>query len=418
MKKLFFVLFILSIAIFGLAAQGKATISFYTPAWGEEFLRPTAARYMAQYPNVEVKIIAGPATWQDHAGRSQLWMNTKYSGVDLEYQDDVFTVDGAAYGVWENLEPYMSQAQKDDLISIQNQYQKMMGGIYRIPWWQGMSYNYYNKKIFKDSGLSIPKTWTELISTGQKLTKDLNGDGQIDQWGYATQGPATEMHINFMEALWQAGGDDWTFFKNGKPDPKARQALEFMKELYEKAAPKGLAALGYDEGRAMIGQGKVAIYRDWGDEGLIAAKNNLQDVVGVMNFPAGPAGPWGMAHCWGTVVNKYGDGFKKNKKAVIDFALFQMKPEIHEISAVLGAPALKSVYADSAYMAARAKVYICAPVDEEYAKWRKIRRFPVKHSNEYHEGLGKIVVTYAFGTSSVENTLKDMQTQIDSLTGQ
>ena len=157
MKKLWILLFVLLVAAAGfVGAQKKATIVFYTPTWGDSFIKEIAAKYAAERPNVQIDIIPGPSIWEEHVTKSQLWMNTKYKGVDIEYQDDVFAQDGAALGVWEDLWPFMSQAQKDDLTDVQLAYKKLFGGMYRIPWWQGMSYTFYNKKIFKEAGLSVP----------------------------------------------------------------------------------------------------------------------------------------------------------------------------------------------------------------------------------------------------------------------
>jgi len=424
MKRVLWISMIMLVASLGFAGGqgeaakggGKAIINYYCPTWGEDFMKQIMTKYMEEKPGVIVNVVGGPAVWQDHVARTQLWFSTKYGGVDMMYQDDVFTLDGAAMGVLENLGPYMTQAMKDDLVDVQKDYEKMFGGIYRLPWWQGMSYNYYNKKMFSSAGLSVPKTWDELMAVGQKMTKDINGDGQTDQWGYVTQGYPSEMYINYAEFLYQAGGEEWTIFKGGKPDPIAKKALEFQKDLYQKYAPKDLPAIHYDQSRALLRESKAAILRDWGDSGLQAVKNNETDLIGVMNFPAGPAGPYGIAHCWGTVVNKYGDNFKKNKQAVIDFALFFTRPDIHKISAVLDLPALKSVYKDAAFMAEKNKANIVAPVSEEYLKFRKPRKMPAKHASEYMEGLGKIVITCTSGGSSVDNTLKEYQALVDQLT--
>jgi len=60
-------------------------------------------------------------------------------------------------------------------------------------------------------------------------------------------------------------------------------------------------------------------------------------------------------------VNKYGDNVKKNKQAVIDFVLYMMKPDVHEITASTELPAFKSTYADAAFMA---KLYKNNPMSQ------------------------------------------------------
>ncbi|MBS3767306.1 MAG: extracellular solute-binding protein [Candidatus Cloacimonetes bacterium] len=52
----------------------------------------------------------------------------------------------------------------------------------------------YNKKLFREAGLERPpETIQELLEFGQKLTKDRDGDGNIDQWGLVW---------NYTEPFW------------------------------------------------------------------------------------------------------------------------------------------------------------------------------------------------------------------------
>ncbi|MGW1711830.1 ABC transporter substrate-binding protein [Streptomyces sp. NPDC002156] len=60
---------------------------------------------------------------------------------------------------------------------------------------------YYSKKLFKAAGISAPpKTWSEFVSAGRKLTKDTDGDGETDQWGLGMQGasPSYAAHLAYI----------------------------------------------------------------------------------------------------------------------------------------------------------------------------------------------------------------------------
>ncbi|MFQ5868108.1 MAG: extracellular solute-binding protein [bacterium] len=405
--------------IIGAAAAGATAASkivFYTPAWGIEQAEEIIARYEKEKPDVKVELIRGPSTWDDHVARTSLWIRTKYPGVDMLYQDDVFTLDGAYFGVWEELTPYLTEEEKADLVALQREFIKAHEGIYRIPWWNGMSYMYYRKDLLVKEGLTPPKTWDELLEVGKRLTKDLDGDGQIDQWGYVTQGTPGEMYNNFVEFLYQAGGEEWELVREGEPVPEAKRALEFMGEVYQTIAPPALSTIGYSQSRALFKEGKVAMLRDWGEVGKIAVEQGFADVVGVMNFPAGPAGPYGIGHCWGPVVNKHGANFKKNKDVVIDFAKFMLRPEIQKITAVLEGPALKSVLGDKEYMEKLAERNLVIPYFEEFLKFRKVRSFPPGKATEYHEGIGRIATKAAITRElTVDEALVELQKWIDPL---
>lgn len=400
----------------GTASWAAARIVFYLPAWGLEQGEKVVTLFEKDNPDVKVEIIKGPSTWDEHVGRTSLWVRTKYAGVDVLYEDDVFTLDGAYAGVWEDLTPYLSEEEINDLADLQKEYIKIHGGIYRIPWWNGMSYMYYRKDLFEKEGVAPPQTWEELLVVGKRFTRDTTGDGTPDQWGYVTQGTPGEMYNNFCEFLYQAGGEEWELAPGGVPDARAKQALEFMVEVYKSIAPPALSAIGYDESRGLFREGKVAMLRDWAEMGRIAAVENLSDVIGVMNFPAGPAGPYGIGHCWGVVVNKYGANFKANKDQVIQFVRFMLRPEIHRLTAVYEGPALNSVLNDENYMNELAKENIVIPYFKEFLKYRKVRNFPPGQATPYHEGIGKIVTKAAItGEQGVEETLVELQKWIDPL---
>jgi len=60
------------------------------------------------------------------------------------------------------------------------------GHFYQIPWKTNPIMMVYNIEIFKRAGIDHPpRTYSEYLDDARKITRDINGDGQIDQWmGY------------------------------------------------------------------------------------------------------------------------------------------------------------------------------------------------------------------------------------------
>lgn len=64
------------------------------------------------------------------------------------------------------------------------------GQIWGIPFlWESLI-TLYNQELFAEANIDIPTiedpwTWEEMRAAAQKLTKDTDGDGEIDQWGAA-----------------------------------------------------------------------------------------------------------------------------------------------------------------------------------------------------------------------------------------
>ena len=67
---------------------------------------------------------------------------------------------------------------------------------------------YYNTKMFKEAGIEkAATTWDEFVADAKKLTKDTNGDGKPDQWGFTAAGASVSAnsHQAFIRGL-QNGG--------------------------------------------------------------------------------------------------------------------------------------------------------------------------------------------------------------------
>ena len=84
----------------------------------------------------------------------------------------------------------------------------------------------YRKDRFEEAGLTIPTTWDEFIDCAKALTKDSNGDGEVDQWGFGMVGSNNSSgQSRFMSYLWSNGvdcvtGEDGDFSTDLKADNK------------------------------------------------------------------------------------------------------------------------------------------------------------------------------------------------------
>ncbi|MGD2184871.1 MAG: sugar ABC transporter substrate-binding protein [Desulfobacterales bacterium] len=126
---------------------------------------------------------------------------------------------------------------------------------------------FYNTEMFKAAGLDPnkpPKTWDEFLIYAKKLTRDTDGDGKIDQWGFGTVGAKSPgFSMRFGPFIWSHGADYLT------PDMKqsalntaaAKEAFKLFVELYtkEKVVPPGLTAMNPQEVRTQLAQKKVAM---------------------------------------------------------------------------------------------------------------------------------------------------------------
>lgn len=117
---------------------------------------------------------------------------------------------------------------------------------------------YYNVDLLKKAGFDKPPTnMQEFLDMAQKMTKDLDGDGKIDQWGFATPSAWPAQQI-FWSLLYQFGGkatnEDGTTATYDSPE--AVQALQFLVDtVYKyKISPSNIQS---DGDLTLFKQGKV-----------------------------------------------------------------------------------------------------------------------------------------------------------------
>jgi len=112
-------------------------------------------------------------------------------------------------GAVEDLTSYLTEEDYNNFIYIEDG--KMLGGLYGLAIEAANpAVLYYNKDILAEIGEEAPVTWEDFRRIAKKATKDTDGDGKIDQWGFA-QGWGRKMfgdlNWNWYGFNWQAGGE-------------------------------------------------------------------------------------------------------------------------------------------------------------------------------------------------------------------
>ena len=162
------------------------------------------------------------------------------AGIAAKSVPDVAQMGGAPTmgdsGAVINMADLVSAADKADIFDGFWEYNKYKGQIVSMPFNNSVPLLYYNVDLFKAAGLDPakpPTTWDELVTAAKALTKDTNGDGKPDQWGFNTH---TDTHWYFSAMLMQNGGkvlsdDGKKVVYNG---PEALEALQFWGDLVNK----------------------------------------------------------------------------------------------------------------------------------------------------------------------------------------
>ena len=177
----------------------------------------------------------------------------------------------AAAGVLEPLAPYLRSS---SLIDEADFYPEAMeafrwrGQLMCIPQNVSSLVVYYSKDLFDAAGLPYPRgdwTWEEFLAAAKVLTRDLDGDGTIDQYGLGTEASL----FRVAPFIWQNGGELVVLEQGRTPirmavdSRPAREAIEWFVDLQVEhhVVPDAVAEAAEDSQSRFLG-GRTAMLLD------------------------------------------------------------------------------------------------------------------------------------------------------------
>jgi len=184
------------------------------------------------------------------------------------------------------------------------------GHVYLVPNYTVPFVLYYNKAMLESAGIeSPPETWDEMIAAAKKLTRDTDGDGNIDVWGFGQ--PASSVHpplvFQTVEVLvWLLGGD---VAKDGRAlfdTPEMRQVVQLYVDLvYEHEVMPRAVATWDKEYMSLFREGRFAMTIR-GAEEYVPAVDILGDHAGITRVPTSERGDphYTWIEIWGFVMSK------------------------------------------------------------------------------------------------------------------
>jgi len=188
---------------------------------------------MGSYDALKQKLLASIVAHNqpDMAQSYEAWISTLLGGdalVDLGELDPSFK---------NELDDFFPVFIKDSIYD---------GRLMSLPFNKSVPIIYYNKDLFRRAGLDPeepPQTWEEFARVARQLTRDLNGDGKPDLWGFEFTDHATL----FECLLIQNGGELFdlesrTMLFNS---PEGVEALQYLVDLVRKDRAADFYLAGY-----------------------------------------------------------------------------------------------------------------------------------------------------------------------------
>jgi multiple sugar transport system substrate-binding protein len=212
---------------------------------------------------------------------------------DLFYLADDYVPQYAELGALLDLTDRVA-ADADPVVDLADYYPAILvnyrwkGRLYGLPWIAQPVVLYCNDALFREAGVALPDgtwRWNDFVQAGQALTKDRDGDGLADQWGFILNGWPP-----FQIFAWQNHRDilDPASRNVMLTDPRCVAAAQFYADLIHRfhlAPPVDVVAeQGFSE---LFRTGKVAMFMGGAADELDSTPG-LE--VSVHELPAGPDG--------------------------------------------------------------------------------------------------------------------------------
>lgn len=284
------------------AAQKQVKLTYFSwglveDVWGG-YIRDRIAEYEAQHP--EIKIEPQQVTYADMGA---VFMSRCIAGVGPDMADFLFNSLPAFVekGFLLNLNPFVEQEGPEFLKAwYENAIDELTydGKLYGVPENMLPWVLVYNAKTFAEAGLdpcAPPKTTEKFVEYAKVLTRDTDGDGKIDQWGFgipAKRSPG--LYFRFASFLWSAGGDYLTedLSSSTLNSPEALEGFKFFVELATKyhVVHPGATEMGAHDVRIAVAHRKVAMNSGSGFvPGIVTAINPELDAYIVLQFASLPS---------------------------------------------------------------------------------------------------------------------------------
>lgn len=287
------------ILVFSLASAAGAvtTIQYlhYLSGDSAQVHEELVAEFNALHPDIKVEVLY---TGNQFATRDKL-MAAVAAGqpphvclVD-QFWPPVLVSTGALLPMKEFVDPEVYFA---DFTKIPMDTVTVDGEVWTMPFSMSNQILFYNKDKFREVGLDPdkpPTTWDELVEYSKLLTRDIDGDGRIDEWGinFTTRANVGAVYA-FITFIWQAGGrlynDDYTAAAFNEPE--AIEAVNFLRDLAHKYGVLNLSPPqeGFEVGRiamqisstSSIEATKAKVDFDLGIAALPAYKEKVTGVGG------------------------------------------------------------------------------------------------------------------------------------------
>lgn len=315
---------------------------------------------------------------------------TESPAVDIVWTYVAWTAEFAEAGYLEDIIDWLDDDLKQDLTGATRAV-TYKGRIYGLPKFGSMRFFYWNELLFEQAGLNPeapPSTWEEFVAVAKALTKDIDGDGKIDQYGFLPTGLAEGENATMdFQILYLLCGGGPLFDEEDNPlfdGPEGVEALTRYVELYDLGVidPAAWTIRTGSDRRARWMLGQTGMVFEWPALWKQANNPEISKVAGFVGI--------GLLPKIKTSASLDGSEayaisrFSHNKEAAFQFLKFMVSYEVQkDIALRVGwLPVRKSVYDDPEVKKHPLLSLMFETAEEFYSKNYPIDRFAAPYAQE------------------------------------
>ena len=368
----------------------------------QEFEKRTGAR---------VDVVTAPIP--EHSEKAMLDFMAKRGAYDvIAMQSGDMTKEFCAFFL--PLDDYIAKSPEwdsKDMISSLMDLARVDGKQLGIPYRWTQVVMYYRKDMLQAAGVNVPKSPDDIYPAAKALTRDTDGDGKIDVYGFIAQGKAPEeLSHSWLTVFYGYGGKiTGPGGRSGFNTPAGIKAATLWLNMYKDGIfPPDFFAWGRDDTINAIAQGKgamgnfVASYY-----GNFFSGNVPRDQIG---FAVTPGNGINRGGGWNLVINK----FSKNPDVAWEFVKEMTNKENQIREAVLWAngPVRNSTFESADFI----KLWPQAN-EMKIATQMQVVDPAIKETPQIHEAVTEELTNVMMGKKTPAQGMADLARRTDKLLG-
>ncbi|WP_165972185.1 ABC transporter substrate-binding protein [Paenibacillus piri] len=250
-------------------SSGPVTLRIISPTVVEkpegEVEKKFADDYMAKNPNIKIEFIGIPMN--DVYGKI-ITMATGGDMPDIFVNSPEFYAKAYEMGLTEDLNSLLGADYVKGFHPATLKEAVLDNKLQFAPFFTIPTGLLYRKDWFEKEGIKPPETWDEFVEAAKKLTKDTDGDGKKDRWGFAMvgskNGSGGSRFIPIMRTFGAAElvqNDKKEWANTQFSSPEAVQAFQLYGDLVNKydVVPPGPLQTSYAEAVSLMASEKTGM---------------------------------------------------------------------------------------------------------------------------------------------------------------